>query len=138
MVPIGRAAVRRPGDDVTVVALGGMVGPALAAADRAAAEGIDAEVIDPRTLVPLDVAAIVRSVVHTGRLVTVEEGPLMHGFGGEVVARVVETLPPSSLRSRPRRVAGRDVPIPYARALERAAVPDADRVLAALRSVMGG
>jgi pyruvate/2-oxoglutarate/acetoin dehydrogenase E1 component len=138
VTPIGRAALRRRGSDVTIVAVGGMVPATLAAAANLAEEGIDAEVIDPRTLVPLDAAAIVASVQRTGRLVTVEGAALGHGFGAEIVARVVESLPPRALRTSPRRVAGLDVPIPYARGLERAALPDPDSIVAAVRSSMGG
>ncbi len=136
IVPIGVADVKRPGRDATVVAIGGMVAGALAAAETLAAAGVDVEVVDPRTLVPLDAAAIVRSVARTGRLVTVEEGHLTHGFGAEVIARVVEALPPSALKAPPRRVAALDVPIPYARNLERAAIPDEARIVLAVHRVM--
>jgi len=137
VVPIGVADLRRSGGDVTLVALGGMVATALSAAETLAAGGIEVEVIDPRTLVPLDAAAIVRSVARTGRLVTVEEGHLTHGFGAEVVARVAEALPPGAWRAAPVRVAARDVPIPYARHLERAAVPDETRIVRAVERVVG-
>ena len=136
IVPIGVADVKRAGRDATVVAIGGMVAAALAAAEVLAAEGVEVEVVDPRTLVPLDAAAIVRSVARTGRLVTVEEGHLTHGFGAEVIARVVEALPPSAFKAPPRRVAARDVPIPYARNLERAVIPDEARIVLAVHRVM--
>jgi pyruvate/2-oxoglutarate/acetoin dehydrogenase E1 component/TPP-dependent pyruvate/acetoin dehydrogenase alpha subunit len=134
IVPIGVAEVKNPGDDVTLVAIGAMVGPALDAAETLAREGISVEVVDPRTLVPCDWATIVRSVVKTGRLVVAEPGVLTHGFGAEVVARVTEVAL-RALRTPPRRVAGVDVPIPYNRALENAALPDLSGTVAAVRQV---
>jgi 2-oxoisovalerate dehydrogenase E1 component len=135
IVPIGVAEVKRPGDDVTLVAIGAMVGPALEAADALTGEGISVEVVDPRTLVPCDWATIVRSVVKTGRLVVAEPGPLTHGFGAEVVTRVTEAAL-GALVAPPRRVAGTDVPIPYNRALENAALPDVEDVVGAVRAVL--
>jgi 2-oxoisovalerate dehydrogenase E1 component len=135
LVPIGVAEVKRPGEDVTLVAVGAMVGPALEAAEALAVEGIHAEVVDPRTLVPCDWATIVRSVAKTGRLVVAEPGTLTHGFGAEVVSRVAE-LALASLKAPPRRVAAADVPIPYNRTLENAALPDVDDILAAVKEVM--
>jgi 2-oxoisovalerate dehydrogenase E1 component len=136
IVPIGVAEVKRPGDDVTLVAIGALVGPALEAAEILAREGISVEVVDPRTLVPCDWAAIVRSVVKTGRLVVAEPGALTHGFGAEVVARVTEVAL-KALRTPPRRVAGVDVPIPYNRALENAALPDLAAILSTVREAAG-
>jgi len=136
VVPIGSAAVKRPGRDVTVVAVGGMVPVALECADALAGEGIDAEVIDPRTLVPLDLATIVESVARTGRLVTVEEAALCHGFGAEIVARVAE-IDPRLLRTPARRVAAENVPIAFARRLERAALPSVETIAEAIRAAMG-
>jgi len=105
---------------------------ALEAAGRLSGEGISVEVIDPRTLIPCDWAAIVRSVVKTGRLVVAEPGALMHGFGAEIVARVTEHAL-GALKAPPRRAAGADVPIPYSRVLETQALPDVAEVLAAVR-----
>jgi len=136
IVPIGVAEVKHAGTDVTLVALGAMVGPALEAAEALAGEGISVEVVDPRTLVPCDWATIVRSVVKTGRLVVAEPGPLMHGFGAEVVTRVAEAAL-GALKVPPRRVAGADVPIPYNRVLENAALPDVEGILSAVRAVLG-
>ncbi len=136
VVPIGVADVKRAGDDVTLVAVGAMVGPALEAAETLAREGISVEVVDPRTLVPCDWAAIVRSVVKTGRLAVAEPGALTHGFGAEVVSRVVGAALPA-LKAPPRRVAAADVPIPYNRTLENAALPDVDDVVAAIRALAG-
>jgi 2-oxoisovalerate dehydrogenase E1 component len=135
IVPIGAADVKRRGGDVTLVAIGAMVGPALEAAGQLSEEGISVEVVDPRTLIPCDWAAIVRSVVKTGRLVVAEPGALMHGFGAEVVARVTEHAL-GALKAPPRRAAGADVPIPYSRVLETQALPDVAEILAAVRAVM--
>ncbi len=135
LVPIGVAEVKRPGDDVTLVAIGAMVGPALEAAEVLAGEGIGVEVVDPRTLVPCDWATIVRSVVKTRRLVVAEPGPVTHGFGAEVVSRVTETAL-GALKAPPRRVASADVPVPYNRALENAALPDVEDILSAIRAVL--
>jgi pyruvate/2-oxoglutarate/acetoin dehydrogenase E1 component len=135
VVPIGVAEVKRPGDDVTLVAIGAMVIPAMEAAETLAAEGIGVEVVDLRTLVPCDWATVVRSAVKTGRLVVAEPGVLTHGFGAEVVSRVVEVAL-GALKAPPRRVAGADVPVPYNRALENAALPDMEEILQAVRGVV--
>jgi 2-oxoisovalerate dehydrogenase E1 component len=136
LVPIGVAEVKHPGDDVTLVAIGAMVGPALEAAATLAAEGTDVEVVDLRTLVPCDWATVVRSVVKTGRLVVAEPGTRTHGFGAEVVSRVAEVAL-GALQAPPRRVAGADVPIPYNRGLENAALPDTEDVLRAVAEILG-
>jgi len=128
LVPIGCADVKRPGRDVTVVAIGSMVSPVLEAAEELSAdESIEVEVIDPRTLVPLDLAAIVRSVVKTRRLVIAEEGHLNHGFGAEIAARVAGVAW-ASLKAPIKRVAALNTPIPYAKPLENAVVPDAEQI----------
>ncbi len=134
LVPLGVAEVKREGSDLTLVSAGAALGKALLAADAVAAEGVDVEVVDVRTLVPLDLRTILSSVEKTGRLVTVEEGALFHGFGAEIVARVSE-LCWGALRSAPRRVAARDVPIPYNPALETAALLDVERICEACRAV---
>ena len=136
VVPLGRADVKRLGTDVTIVSIGAVLGRVLDAAQSLLAQGIEAEVVDVRTLVPLDLATVVRSVVKTGRLVTVEEGALCHGFGSEIVARVTEVAG-RALRSNPKRVAAIDVPIPYNTALENMVVPDADKIVAACLEVVG-
>ena len=136
VVPIGADEVKRAGTDVTLVAIAAMVIPALEAAGTLAGEGISVEVVDPRTLVPCDWVTIVRSVVKTGRLVVAEPGPLVHGFGAEVVARMAGVAL-GALKAPPRRVAGADVPIPYNRALENAALPDVEGILSAVRAVLG-
>jgi pyruvate/2-oxoglutarate/acetoin dehydrogenase E1 component len=136
VVPLGAARVARAGRDVTVVSVGAALGKALDAAAELAGAGVEVEVIDVRTLVPLDLATLVASVARTGRLVTVEDAALTHGFGAEIVARVAERAF-ASLVAPPLRVAALDVPIPYASALENRVVPDAARVAAAVREVVG-
>ena len=136
LVPLGVADIKRAGRDVTVVTVGAALGKALEAADVLAREGVEVEVVDIRTLVPLDTATILASVARTGRLVTVEDAPRTHGFGAEVVAQVAR-LAFSALRSAPRRVAARDVPLSYNSALENAALPDAQDVVGACRGVLG-
>jgi len=136
VVPIGADEVKRAGTDGTLVAIAAMVIPALEAAEALAGEGVSVEVVDPRTLVPCDWATIVRSVVKTGRLVVAEPGPLMHGFGAEVVTRVAEAAL-GALKALPRRVAGADVPIPYNRALENAALPDVEGIVRAVQAILG-
>jgi 2-oxoisovalerate dehydrogenase E1 component len=135
-VPIGTAAVVREGSDVTVVAVGAMVWHSLSAAELLAADGVEVEVVDVRTLVPLDTETVLRSVAKTGRLVTAEEAPRVHGFGAEITARVAELLPPRRLKAAVRRVGAAHVPIPYAKNLEQAAIPGEREVLEAIRAVM--
>ena len=129
LVPLGRAAVRRSGADVTIVAALRAVEIALEAAETLAAEGIDAEVIDLRTLRPLDATTIAASVARTGRLVVVEEGPPTGGYAAEVVAAAVELAGPVAAR----RVTMPDLPIPFAPTLEDAALPSTDAVTAAVK-----
>jgi len=129
-IPLGTVTGRRQGRDITILANMLMVHRALAAAERLAASGIDAEVIDVRCLVPLDMATVEASVRKTGRLLIVEEDHLTGGWGAEVAARIADAAF-SYLRAPIRRVAGPDTPIPCAPALERAWVPDTDRITAA-------
>ena len=133
VVPLGRADVKRPGRDVTVVATSIEVHRALEAAERLAAEGIEVEVVDPRTLVPLDEQAIVASVKKTGRLVVVHEAVRDYGFGAEFVARVVEGPAFDYLDAPPARLGGVAAPIPYNPNLERAAVPQVEDIIRAVR-----
>ncbi|MDQ6672815.1 MAG: alpha-ketoacid dehydrogenase subunit beta [Chloroflexota bacterium] len=134
-VPLGQAHVRRTGMDVTLVAWGAVVPPALEAAELvSSADGIEVEVIDPRTLSPLDWATLVGSVEKTGRLVVAHEAPRTGGPGGELVAGLVERCF-YALRSPPQRVAGADVVYPP-QLLEDAYLPDAARIAAALRTTM--
>lgn len=136
-IEIGKANVVREGGDVTVVTLSLSVHHALDVAEQLAGEGISCEVIDLRSIVPLDRAAIADSVAKTGRLVVVDEDYLSFGLSGEVIASVVER-DPSALRSAPVRVAMPDLPIPYAHQLEYAVLPTARRIEAAVRQVVAG
>jgi pyruvate dehydrogenase E1 component subunit beta len=133
-VQLGVARVRREGRDVTLVAWGAMVPVALEAAQAVAAEGIDTEVIDPRTLAPFDWDALAESVEKTGRLVVVHEAPRTGGAGGELVAQLVERCF-YALKSPPQRVTGADVVYPP-QLLEDAYLPSAESVAAALRRAM--
>jgi pyruvate dehydrogenase E1 component beta subunit len=133
-VPLGTARIRRTGTDVTLVAWGAVVPAALQAAEDAAQSGIDVEVVDPRTLSPLDWDTLVGSVDKTGRLVVAHEAPRTGGPGGEVVANLVERCF-YALRSPPRRVAGADVVYPP-QLLEDEYLPDAKRIGAALREAL--
>ncbi|MEY4249831.1 MAG: hypothetical protein RJA87_1464 [Pseudomonadota bacterium] len=134
VVPIGKAKVRRLGQHVTITAHSRMVGLALKAADLLAQEGIEAEVIDLRTLRPLDHATIVESVRKTNRLVTTEEGWGPMGVGAEIIARVVEHAF-DHLDAPPMRVCQEDVPLPYAANLEALALPSVEKIVQAVRAV---
>ncbi|HET7532847.1 MAG TPA: alpha-ketoacid dehydrogenase subunit beta [Nocardioidaceae bacterium] len=132
-VPIGKARVAREGSDITVVTLSLSVHHALDVADKLAPEGIDVEVLDLRSLVPLDREAILESVGKTGRLVVVDEDYKSFGVSGEVVATVTDH-DPGMLRVPVKRVAVPDVPIPYAHDLEYAVLPRQDRIEQAIRA----
>jgi pyruvate dehydrogenase E1 component beta subunit len=134
IVPIGRARIERPGKDVTITAFSLQVGFALAAAEKLAGEGIDAEVINLRTLRPLDVETIVESVKKTNRIVSVEEGWPFAGIGSEIAAIMMEQAF-DWLDAPVARVAGEDVPLPYAANLEKLALPNPDKIAAAARKV---
>jgi pyruvate dehydrogenase E1 component beta subunit len=135
VLPIGKAKVRREGKDVTITAHARMVGFALQAAEKLAEEGIEAEVIDLRTLRPLDHETIVESVKKTSRLVSAEEGWGPMGVGAEVVARVIEHAF-DYLDAPPLRVHQEDVPLPYAANLEVLSLPGVDKIIAAVKRVM--
>ncbi len=134
LVPIGKARVVRPGRDVTIAAFSIMVGKALEAAEQLAAEGIEAEVIDLRTLRPLDSATIVESVKKTNRLVSAEEGWPYAGVGAELAAQMME-LAFDWLDAPVKRVCGVDVPMPYAANLERLALPQSQDIAKAASDV---
>lgn len=134
-IPLGVADIKRPGNDVTIVATSRMVLLALAAAERLAAEGIEAEVVDPRTLKPLDMEAIVASVKKTHRLVVVSEGCRTGGFASEVAARVMEEAF-DYLDAPVQRVATEDVPIPYSKTLELEAIPSEDDIVEAVKATV--
>ena len=134
VLPIGKAKVRRVGSHVTLTAHSRMVGLALKAAEELAADGIEAEVVDLRTLRPLDTATIIDSVRKTNRLVSVEEGWGPMGVGAEVVARVVEHAF-DYLDAPPLRVCQEDVPMPYAANLEALAMPNVEKIVKAAKAV---
>ena len=135
VLPIGKAKIERAGDRVTIVAYSIMVGVAMKAAEALAGQGIEAEVINLRTLRPLDIGTVVESVKKTGRLVTVEEGWPYAGIGAEVAMQVVEQCF-DWLDAPPTRVTGLDVPLPYAANLEKLALPQPDWVVAAVRKIV--
>jgi acetoin:2,6-dichlorophenolindophenol oxidoreductase subunit beta len=134
VVEIGKAAVAREGRDVTIVSLGMGVHVALKAAEKLKAQGASAEVVDLRSLVPLDRETIRRSVAKTGRLIVVDEDYQSYGVTGEIIASVVEHNI-AGLKAPPRRVAYPDVPIPFARVMEQFCLPNADKVVAAFRDM---
>jgi acetoin:2,6-dichlorophenolindophenol oxidoreductase subunit beta len=135
-VPIGRARTAREGSDVTIVALSRLVGESLAAADRLASAGIEAEVIDPRTLVPFPLEEVVESVRRTNRLVVAHEAVEHGGFGAEIAARV-QRAAFDDLDAPIERVGAPFQPIPLSPPLEDAFLPGADEVYAAARAVVG-
>ena len=135
VLPIGRARIERPGRHVTIVAYSIMVGVALKAAETLAAQGVEAEVINLRTLRPLDIGTVVESVKRTSRLVTVEEGWPYAGIGSEVAMQVIEQAF-DWLDAPPVRVAGLDVPLPYAANLEKLALPQPGWVVDAVRKIV--
>src|SRR5213594_911537 len=136
-IPMGVADVKRAGNDVTVVGLAYYVREALAVADELAAEGISIEVIDPRTLVPMDAEAIRASVRRTGRLVVVDEAPATCSAASEIVALVTEDAETfRALKAPVQRVCAAPVPVPFSPPLEQAALPDRARIEAAIRRVL--
>ena len=135
-IPLGQAAVRREGADVTIVSYSRMVQIALDAATLLTQEGIEAEVIDLRTLRPLDIETVVQSVRKTHRALIVEETHKFGGFAGEVATQVQQEAF-DYLDGPVGRVAGEEVPMPYSRALEPLVIPDGQKVAAAVRRLMG-
>lgn len=134
--PLGQALVRRAGSHATIIAYSIMVSRSLEAAEQLASEGIDLEVIDVRTLRPLDEATLVESARKTGRVLIVHEAVRTGGFGGEIAARIAESDAFDFLDAPIRRLAGREVPIPYNRTLERSAVPQVEDIVAAARRLV--
>ena len=135
LVPIGVSDVKRVGKDVTIVSYSKMLQTSLQAAEEMAKEGIDAEVIDLRTLRPIDTRAIVESVKKTNRMVVVEEGWRAYGIGAEISSRVTE-LAFDYLDAPVRRVAQAEVPLPYNRRLEQMALPQAPDIIHAVKDVL--
>ena len=137
-VPLSQSNVARQGRDLTVVATSIMVPRTLEAAAKLSEEGIELEVIDPRTLNPLDDAPIIESVVKTGRALVVHEATTTGGYGGEVIARIVASQAFDYLEAPPRRLAGLDIPIPYNRNLEYHTVPQVENIVEEARKLVRG
>jgi acetoin:2,6-dichlorophenolindophenol oxidoreductase subunit beta len=136
LVPFGQATVRRTGAHVTIVATGWMVGKALAAADTLAAEGIDAEVIDPRTLQPLDLDTILASVAKTGHVVLVDQAT-RHASASAVIAADIAEHGFSSLKAPITQVTALDTTVPYSEPMEAYVLPDEEKIAQAVREVLG-
>ena len=138
-IPLGKADIKREGKDVTVVALAWLVHEAVAAAEEFAGEGISIEVVDPRTLAPLDTETIRSSVRKTGRLVIADEAGPTAGFAAEVAAVATEDAATfARLKAPVKRVCALQVPIPYSPILEDYVFPDRQRIIAGIREVLGG
>ncbi|MFY0312511.1 alpha-ketoacid dehydrogenase subunit beta [Leisingera sp. D0M16] len=135
-VEIGKAAIAREGRDVTIVSIAQGVHHGLKAADALAQQGISAEVVDLRSLVPLDRETVRASVAKTGRLIVVDEDYHSYGVSGEIIATVTESNM-ADLKAPPRRIAYPDVPIPFARVMEQHCLPNADKIAAAARELCG-
>jgi len=137
LIPLGKSEVKRQGSDLTLVAFSIMVPKALKAADKLTQEGISVEIIDPRTLVPLDSETIINSVKKTHRLLIVHEACQRGGFGAEILSQVEESEAFDYLDTSIRRLGGKNVPIPYSPELERRAVPQEDDILVAAKKLLG-
>jgi acetoin:2,6-dichlorophenolindophenol oxidoreductase subunit beta len=135
-IDIGRAATVRSGSDLTIATLGSSVRDSLHAAEKLAGEGIDVEIVDLRSVVPLDIATVVDSVARTRRLLVVDEDYLSFGLSGEIVARVLEQVGPGGV-DKVGRHALPDIPIPAARSLEEAVMPSAASIVGAARALLG-
>lgn len=135
-IPFGKANVVREGSDVTIVTLSQMVHKSVLAAEALAQDGISAEIIDLRTLVPLDKEAVLQSVRKTGRLLVADEDYLSFGLSGEIAAIVAENLDTVNLHGPVKRLAVPDVPIPYTRPLEEAIIPQVGHIESTVRSMM--
>lgn len=135
-IPFGQAKVVREGADLTIVTLSQMVQKTVLAAQKLANAGIDAEVIDLRTIVPLDREAVLRSVRKTGRLLVADEDYLSFGLSGEIAALVAENLDSVRLKAPVRRLAVPDVPIPFSRPLEQFVIPQVDAIVAAAQQLV--
>lgn len=133
-IPLGKAATVRPGTDVTLVGWGATVHHALEAAQALHADGINAEVIDLRTLSPLDRPAVRASAAKTGRLVVVDDDYLTCGVAGEIIASVAEVG--TALKAPPQRIAYPDIPVPFARPMEQFALPNPQKIIATVRGMM--
>ncbi|WP_221568391.1 alpha-ketoacid dehydrogenase subunit beta [Alkalihalobacillus sp. TS-13] len=135
-IPIGKADIKRQGNDVTIIATSLMVKKALEAAAELEKEGIDVEVVDPRTLVPLDEETIIESVKKTGRVVIVHEAVKRGGFGGEIASVISESEAFDYLDSPIKRLGGLPIPIPYNPNLEKATVPQVDNIIDSIKEAV--
>jgi pyruvate dehydrogenase E1 component beta subunit len=137
-IPLGKSEVKRPGKDLTIVATSIMVQRSLVAAEQLAEEGIDVEVVDPRTLRPLDEGPIVDSVIKTGRVLIVHEAVKTGGFGGELVAVIAESRAFGYLDAPIVRLAGKDIPKHYNRTMENNPVPQVENIESRARDIVQG
>ncbi len=137
LIPFGQADIKREGSDVTLIALSRMIHPTLAAAEKLAAEGIQAEVVDPRTLTPLDEQTLIASVAKTGGAVIVDEGYNRFGVTAELAAVIAQGAF-DYLDAPIERLGAMDVPIPFSPVLEFATIPDEERIIAAVHRVLDG
>jgi pyruvate dehydrogenase E1 component beta subunit len=135
LTPLGKAEIKRPGKDLTVVTWSGMLGVALKAAETLSQEGIETEIVDLRTLTPLDRDTILTSVKKTGRLIVLHEATRTGGFGGEIAAVVMEEGF-GYLKAPLRRVTGPDIPVPASPPLEKFYIPDQDNLIQAAREIL--
>lgn len=137
-VPLSQTSIVREGDDLTIIALSIMVRKALEAAEQLGQEGIEVEIIDPRTLNPLDEDPIIESVSKTGKVLIIHEAVQTGGFGGELAARISASEAFDYLEAPVRRLGGRDIPIPYNRNLEYHAVPQIENIVGEARKLVQG
>lgn len=135
-IPLGQADIKREGSDVTIVATAIMVHKSLEAAAELEKEGISVEVIDPRTLVPLDIKTIIESVKKTSRLVVVHEAVKRGGFGGEIASTIAESEAFDYLDAPIKRLGGKAVPIPYNPELEKSAIPGVEDIVRAVKETL--
>jgi len=136
IVPLGKADIKRKGKDITVVAGSIMVKRALEAGKELEQDGIDIEVIDPRTLKPLDADTIIKSVKKTGRVLIVEDDPISYGWGAEIVARIAGSEAFDYLDAPIKRLAGLDIPVPYNPNLEKHTVPQVPNITSAIKEML--
>jgi pyruvate dehydrogenase E1 component beta subunit len=135
ILPLGKADIKREGEDITIIAFGAMVHQALAAAASLASGGIKAEVLDPRTLVPLDKQTILQSVKKTGRVIIVHEAPTFGGFGGEIAAMIIEEAF-YSLDAPIKRIGAPYTPVPVSPILEKFYLPNAEKIVTAAKEML--
>ncbi len=136
IIPLGKAEIKKQGSDLTIVTYGRMLSRVLKIAQEVAKEGIDVEVVDPRTLVPLDKESIIQSVKKTGRAIIVHEAVKTAGYGGEILSTIVESEAFYHLKAPIIRLAGKDIPIPFNPQLEKAAVPSEQEIRGAVYQIM--